>query len=172
MKFVMRLSHWAAALACVGMLLPQSALATTPQLPNQGMPPIYDAKLGRGGTLTGQVVNKQNVPVAGTPVVVFHQGKAVRNTTTDADGRYAVDGLRGGLYVLRTDKGFTIYRAWSPETAPPAAQASTMIVNGDEVLRAQGRAWYWLTNPWLISAGIAAAIIIPIAVNNDSKTSS
>ena len=59
-----------------------------------------------------------------------------------------------------------------PNTAPPAAQSAALLVSGSDVVRGQnGGLVYWLTNPWVLAGLIAAAIAIPIALNNHGSSS-
>jgi hypothetical protein len=46
-----------------------------------------------------------------------------------------------------------------------------LLVTGDQIVRGQGGLRYWLTNPWVLSIAVAAAIAVPIALSNRSKSS-
>ena len=165
------LSYTAAAIACLGLALPQSLLAQTAQRPVHVKPPIHDLILDQGGKLRGQVVRSQNAPVANTKVIVISGRKKVAETTTDADGRFEFAGLRAGMYAVGSAAGFGVYRTWTAEVAPPSALSAALIVEDERVVRGQGQLWYWMTNPFIVSALIAALIAIPIAVNNNDKKS-
>jgi hypothetical protein len=166
-------SNAIAAIACFGLLLPQSTFAqTASNAANHAKPPVRDLVLGQGGTLQGQVVDAQNAPRAGTAVIVLAGGKKVRETTTDNKGHFVVDGLRSGLYAVGSEGGFGVYRTWTSVTAPPSTPSAALIVESGEIVRGQSPLWYWLTNPWIVSLGIAALIVVPIAVNNNDKSSS
>src|SRR3954470_6107190 len=95
-----RLGSIAAAIACIGMVLPTSAMAAAAA--------NSDIALRTGGLLVGQVVDQQGVAKAGTPVSVQFAGKEVVNTTTDANGVFAAKGLRGGQYQLVTPQGGSV----------------------------------------------------------------
>ena len=43
---------------------------------------------------------------------------------------------RGGTYVVESEGGAVVCRAWVAETAPPVAQQGVLVVSGDEVQRA------------------------------------
>ena len=58
-------------------------------------------------------------------------------TKTDANGRFAFTGLRGGAYVLATKEQQSLYRLWAANTAPPAAQHAALVVHQGQVTRGQ-----------------------------------
>lgn len=175
------LTSTAVWLACLGIVLPRSVFAApgadqTRPLPSAttSMPVVTDVALGEGGTLVGQVVDQQGQAVANTPVIIHQQEQEVASTATDANGQFRVSGLHGGVYQVSAAQGTAVYRLWAPQTAPPAAQASAMLVSNPGIVRGQngGGLVYWLTNPWVLAGLLAAAITIPIALNNDHKGSS
>ena len=170
MKFM---SNVAVTVACLGLLLPQSVLAQqTTAAKKSAKPPVRDLVLGQGGTVRGQVVDAQNNPVASTLVAVVANGKKIRETTTDGNGRFSVSGLGSGVYAVGSAGGFGLYRTWSATAAPPATPTAALIVEDGSIERGQSQVLYWLTDPWVISLAIAAAIAIPIAVNNNKKSGS
>ena len=172
MTIVRVISQSAIAMACVGLLLPQSVLAVGTQgAAEQPKPPVHDLVLGQRGTLRGQVVSAENKPLASTTVLVVANGKKIAKTTTDARGHFAIEGLRAGTYAVGTESTFAVYRTWTEATAPPTAQPAAMLVTDSRVVRGQGRAWYWLTNPFVCTAALGAAIALPIALNNRSPSS-
>lgn len=164
----------AAALACIGMLV-QPALAGSPV----ALPAVADIALADGGLMTGKVVNAQGAPLAKTSVSLQQAGQEIAATTTNEEGVFAVQGLRGGLYQVVSDGGVVSYRLWAPNTAPPAANQSALIVTGQEILNGQygpqpghggngGGIMGWVReHPLLVAGGIAAAIAIPLAVADD-----
>jgi hypothetical protein len=164
------------ALTCCGMLSTQLAQAAGPvsysparsgAVANQPAS-VRDVALAEGGELRGQIVAVQ----APLPVVVRRNGEEVARTETDASGRFAVRGLTGGLYEVDTPVGQGMFRAWSPRTAPPAAEQSAVLVAQDKVVRGQwgSSAFGWLGNPWVLAAIVAAAIAIPLALDNDDAS--
>src|SRR5262245_61107741 len=124
------LSMLAATAACLGFVLPPTAFAATPMPPQQQPPapaaqPLLrtsDIALRNGGLLVGQVVNEQGVPLSNTIVAVRYGDREIVRTTTDKNGVFAAQGLRGGQYQLLTEKGQSVCRFWAPDTAPPSAQ--------------------------------------------------
>ena len=159
------------ALICVGMLGGQIAQAAAP---------IQDVALQPGGRLLGQIVDGQAVPQAATRLAVVSNGEAVALATTDAEGRFEVRGLTAGIYGIQTAQSGTVYRAWAPNTAPPAAVEQALVVNDSTVVRGQpmgppaapghwARHFAWLANPWVLAAIVAGAIAIPLAVDGDAS---
>ncbi|MEN0111485.1 MAG: carboxypeptidase-like regulatory domain-containing protein [Planctomycetota bacterium] len=164
----------AAALACVGMIA-QPSLATAPV----ASPAVADVALADGGVFVGKVVNGQGAVMADTTVSLQQAGQQIATAKTNEEGVFAVQGLRGGLYQVVADNGVVSYRLWAPNTAPPAANQSALIVTGDAVVSGQqygqqgGGVLRWMReNPLLVGAGVAAAIAIPIAVDDDDDPAS
>ena len=62
---------------------------------------VVDVVLSPDGTLAGRVVDTRNRPRGGTIVNVHRGRRVVARTRTDADGRYAITDLAGGLYQFR-----------------------------------------------------------------------
>jgi hypothetical protein len=183
-------------LATFGMILPPSAFAApgpdkTQPLPASISPPplplVSDVALGEGGVLSGQVVNRQGVPVPGASVVLRQNDVEVGGAATDLHGQFRVSGLRGGLYQVGAGQGAGIYRLWAARTAPPSAQTAALVVSGNDVIRGQccgdcggcnpcccdgGGLIGFLTSPIVVAALVATAIAVPIALANEHKSSS
>ena len=160
----------AVLVACVGMALPQSALAAAPQAIK-----VADVALQEGGVFVGKVVNAHGKPIAKTKVSIQQQDKIVANAVTDKQGSFAVEGLRGGHYLVVADGGMVAYRMWAPETAPPAANTSALVVTGQEIVNGNHRggfANFVKQRPMLVAAGIATAIAVPLAVADDDDDNS
>ena len=166
------------SLACLGVLLPQATFAAAPgelqQLPGQiaaseAGSVIRDIALREGGVLVGQIVTAEGTAAAKVPVSLQQNGTELVRTVTDANGLYAVKGLRGGVYQVVSGKTIDTYRLWTPGTAPPSARDAAMLVEGNAVVR--GKLGDLLGNPWVLTTIIAAAIAIPIAVSNSGSGS-
>lgn len=177
----------AAAMACFGMLI-QPALASAPIVESAQAPAVADVALGNGGLFVGKVVNAQGAPLAKVAVSMHQAGQEVATTTTDAEGVFAVQGLRGGLYQVVSEGGVVSYRLWAPNTAPPAANQSALIVTGGDVVNGQqycppaapacppshgGGILGWMReHPILVAAGVATAIAVPLALADDDDPAS
>jgi hypothetical protein len=168
----------AATLACLVMLTPPAARADEPA-PPLATSEAQDVALGNGGLLVGQVLNGQGLAQAGATVSVRQGDYEVVRTTTDENGLFAAQGLRGGQYAIKSDDSYRVCRLWAPNTAPPGAEQHAVIVQSNEVVRGQwgyhggfgrgGHPWlHWMkAHPYLTAGTIAAAIAVPIAFADD-----
>jgi hypothetical protein len=171
-----RFQMLAATLAWLGMVVPQAAFAAQPA------PPSQDVALGPGGLIVGQVVNPQGEVQRAAVVSIQHDQFEVVRTITDDNGMFAAQGLRGGTYQIVTEQSQGVYRLWAPETAPPAAHQSAMVVTNPDIVRGQwgshgfGYGYGWLdwmrAHPYLTAGIIASAIAIPVALaaNDDDHS--
>lgn len=184
------LQQYAAVLACVGMIsAPVTAASPTA---NQAQP--GDVALAPGGALGGQLVTAQGGALTQAPVVIYQNGEEVARTMTDQAGAFRADGLRGGLYDIVAPGYHGQYRLWAPGTAPPAANQGLLMVAGDQAVLGQSCGPYgacspaapacgacggpfaavtgWVAEHPLMTAGIiAAAIAIPLAIDDDDDAS-
>jgi hypothetical protein len=166
------LASFAAAVACVGMVLPPNALAVE-------SPIARDIALQNGGLLVGQVVDAQGVVQANVPVSIQYGQQEVARTTTDANGIFAAQGLRGGQYEIITREGASVCRLWAPGTEPPAAQKAALVVSGENVVRGMpgaGPMKSWVNwckcHPYITAGTVAAAVAIPLALADDDDSAS
>ena len=162
------IGYMAAALASWAMIVPSSAWAVEPTAQQA------DIALRPGGVLVGQVVDQQGAVKPGTVVSVQYSDYEVVRTTTDANGVFAAQGLRGGQYQLVTEDGISVCRLWAPHTAPPAARPAALVVTGNEIVRGQwggGPMHQWVdwvkAHPYIKAGVIATAIAIPLAIADD-----
>lgn len=172
MKLVRTLKKFTVMLACAGLLAGQTVQAASPI--------VRDVALQPGGVLSGQVLNEQAVAQGQAKVTVVCKGKPLTLTETDNAGRFVLAGLEPGIYELRLEQGGAAYRVWAPQTAPPAAEQSVLLVQDSRVVRGlghpgadlgKGAAGHlsWLANPWVLAGGVAAAIAIPLALDDDAS---
>jgi hypothetical protein len=163
--------HALAFLALVGVLMPQPLLAVDSTASSAASAAkIRDVALDASGTLHGQVLDSRGAVAEGLVLHVLQGGQEVAAAQTDHEGRFQVDGLRGGVYQLATQQSATSYRVWNQRGAPPAAQPTALIIVGQDVVRGQG-AFDVLTNPWVLGGIVAAAIAIPLALDGDDDGS-
>jgi hypothetical protein len=134
----------------------------------------------------GKVVNAQGAPLTKVAVSLQQAGHEVATTTTDAEGVFAVQGLRGGVYQVVSEGGVVSYRLWAPNTAPPAANQSALIVTGSDIVSgqygppmapgaptSQGGCLAWMReHPLLVGAAVATAIAVPLALADDDDPAS
>jgi hypothetical protein len=155
----------AAAIASMGMLLPPSAIANSP------VTQASDVALRAGGLLVGQVVDAQGQAKRRTEVSIRQGEQEIVRATTDENGVFAAQGLRGGHYQLLTSEGGCSCRLWAADTAPPAARPAALIVCGDNVVRGQygagGMIGWVKAHPYITAGVVAAAIATPLAFIDD-----
>lgn len=163
MKSLKILKAAAVSLACFGVLVPRAeALASVSKTSaEKTVKAPADLQLGKGGTLTGIVIDLQQKPIDGAVVSVRQGSKEVARTITDRKGHFQVKNLRGGVYEIVSAKGTGLYRAWAEKTAPPQARKSALVVSGAEVVRGQFGGLDIITLTTLGSA-LAAAILAGI----------
>ena len=142
-----------------------------------------DVSLMDHGTLHGQVVDVHGAPAGGAQITVRQGEHVVVSVQADASGRFSIRDLQGGVYQLQTDQGGGLYRLWAPGTAPPSAVQQLLVVDGN-VIRGQyrgglagadsgqfgGMFMRLLHNPWFVGAGIATAIALPLALDDDDAS--
>jgi hypothetical protein len=121
-------------------------------------------------------VDGQGIGRPGVAVSVMHGTHEVVRTTTDANGVFAAQGIRGGQYLILSPEGQLVCRAWAEGTAPPSASAAAVLAPGDDLARGQfgyglgiGKAWLeWMrAHPYLTAGTVAAAIAVPLAFADD-----
>ncbi|MCE9552172.1 MAG: hypothetical protein K8T91_02205 [Planctomycetes bacterium] len=186
---------WTKALVVVSGILVASNLAygQLPQGQQNNLPGVatcVDVVLAPGGVLRGQVQSGQAAPCGAMELVLMQVGKESARTTTDRNGMFELNGVRGGAYAVSAGGATMDVRLWSEGTAPPSARDSLMVIargdvsrgqgsdglqgQGSDVTRGQGPGgtfWRTVTNPWVSAGLIGAAIAVPIALNNNDSGS-
>jgi hypothetical protein len=130
-----------AGLASVGFLLPQTGAQAGKLIPTPrsvaAIPGILDVEMSATGTVTGQMIDSKGKPVDGA-VVVFRQGKRdVTKAVTDSKGVFVARDLRGGVYRVISQQGQSVYRLWTPKTAPPIAKSRMVLTQRRSLVRGQ-----------------------------------
>ena len=170
MQFPRNLQVVAAFLACLGVLIPAPLLCgempPVPVPPFARSPNIVDIALHEGGTLLGLVVDSQGRPSPRGAVALRHVNREMARTFADQNGRFVVNGLLGGTYEIAAAGTTGLYRLWAANTAPPSAQPVVVIVEGGVRVRGQQPAAQLLGNPWVLTAVVAAAIAVPVALTS------
>lgn len=167
--------HGVIAATCCSMLFGQMVQGAnpTPAVPRAvaGQVKVQDITLQQDGSLKGQVHGAQGTPIAKAEVVVVRQGQIVARTTTDAKGQFTFAKMSGGVHQIVTEQGVAPVRIWTAQTAPGTAQKSVAI-EPSTIIRAQGggSALAWLANPWVLAGIVAAAIAIPLALDNNDAS--
>lgn len=166
-------------LVCSILLLPlQQIIAANPYVgAHKGAPlptghTVRDIALAAGNIMKGQVVDAQGNACRDVPVRLVKMGEntgEILSLTTDAEGRFEFAAVGGGVYLLETPGAVSIYRAWVPNTAPPSASHSALLVQGNQAVRGNLGAVSPLG--WaLFAIGVAAAIAIPVALDDDDAS--
>ena len=194
---MMRLTRWQTWIVffcSLVMAVPRPALAAALANPgsqtdvnhNAEVPAVGDVALRAGGQLVGQLLRGSGSPCAKTPIAIQWRGRELGRTVTNANGVFAIAGLRGGTYTVAAEGTAATFRLWAPGTAPPSAVDAAMVVSGEPVVRGQGqppcyaggrvgysRLGALLRNPWVLAALVGTAIAVPIATadsGNDSAS--
>jgi hypothetical protein len=178
-------------LAVLGFCLPHPILAAGAAA--EPAPAVIDVALTGGGLLIGQVVDTQGAPLSKVPVSLRTRDGEVGNTRTDASGRFAFRGLRGGVYQAVAAGDQVTFRLWAPGTAPPPSQQGLLLIAGRQTVRGQcyeqgcgecvescapagapgcGKMACCLANPWIVAGIIATAVAVPVAIHNADGPSS
>ena len=166
----------AIALATVGIALPHAPLygaGTHRESTPQSRTRVADVALAPGGVLKGQVVTSQGVARQGATVSVQQEGREVARVLTDQQGNFTAPGLKGGTYLVATEGAVGPVRAWSHNTAPPAASAGILLVPQSVTALGQGQGLLGggslLTNPGLLITAGFIGTIIAVAVTEDAS---
>jgi len=174
-----RLQQGMVWLACCGVCLPTQQAKGDERFTTatKSAELVDDVAIDPEGILTGRVLNSDGKPVEGTQVDLVRADDQLASTTTTAEnGSFQFEGVAGGVYRILAVNHSVMVRAWTSDAAPPNARNESWIVVGD-VVRAQGCSTCgdaggsgcgnsplgWL----LIGAAIAAAIAIPLALDDD-----
>ena len=168
----------AALMACCGLMVPSACLYAEP--PSAGLLPAIDLELDGQSIASGWLLDTTGQPLADVPVAVRYQDQVVSLASTAPNGQFRLGPLSGGAYTLVAGGNAFNLRAWMPGTAPPAASQQAVLYVGS-VERGQdcttgsctvpgavagGGPLALLMNPFVIGAAVAAAIAIPLALDD------
>ena len=164
----------AVLLACVGMLA-SPLQAAHPR--NGAANLIPDVALQNGGVIDGVFVSPNGHKRGGSIVRVISRGELKAQTTTDKNGRFRVENLRGGIYQFQTEKGVSTVRVWTVQAAPPSAARQLLIVDQGDVVRGLwgdhshgGQIMNALSNPIVLAGIVAVAVAVPLALDDNDAS--
>ncbi len=160
------------ALTCLGVFFPHSSFATE-MVVNDGFQvnkDIQDLSL-QDGVLIGGLVDSNGRGVEDAPVVIGQNGKAIVELRTDAEGRFAVKGLKPGVYQVVSHGGLDSYRVWEADQAPANAKKGVIQVVDPNVARgATSGSAFDLANILIAGLVIIPAVAIPLALDDDDAS--
>lgn len=150
---------------------------------------LANVELQVDGNLAGQLLSENGLPVMNTTVQVHDQSdpnKVAQTVKTDKNGQFKVASLKGGSCILTVADHSYACRTWVHGTAPPKSIRSIALVAEGDVVRGQCNSECAPCKPTMMqrircmSTGqklgvglvIAAAIAIPIALNDDDDDAS
>jgi hypothetical protein len=175
MKRSGRWCRTAVVLALLGTTIPQQLIAapipTHSSAHARERASITDVALDAKGKLYGQVLSENGAAANDVTIHVLQNGREVTTATTNQEGQFEISGLRGGVYQFTTGESGITYRVWAPHTAPPAAHQVALLVDDHGLVRAQD--WpilNFLSNPWVLGVGVAAAIAVPLSLDDDDAS--
>jgi hypothetical protein len=174
-----RRAPWHTALAFVaafGLLAPPPARAAngpataqtvSPTPAHAGDPIVIDVSLQGGGQVNGQLMGPNGLGAPRQTVFFLRQGAMVGACQTDDAGRFAIKGLTGGVYEVRSSQGGALLcRCWAPQTAPPSATSNLMLSTSSQVVRGQtcfcNGSCSWLKGPlpWIASIVTVVGLVV------------
>lgn len=159
--------HWAAAADLVTHEDTTAAAPTSSAPQPAALPKINDVALSRGEILTGVVVDPTGTPVHSAPVALLQSGRELARTNTDRLGRFAFQGLRGGVYQIVASDSAGVFRVWAAGTSPPAARPLAVLIRNPLIVRGQGPLHdLFFSDAFVLSAVVIGAIVVPFAILN------
>lgn len=100
-------------------------------------PAAIDVAMAKDGTISGRVLDADQKGVAKTEVSVRQGKMEVAKVVTDAEGRFELSDVKGGVYVLAANSGYGLFRFWTAKSAPPKAHEQVLLMSQAVVVRAQ-----------------------------------
>ncbi|QDS88636.1 hypothetical protein EC9_28270 [Rosistilla ulvae] len=169
-----------AALLCAAVCMQQAVFAAQPQFTVVEGVKVYrgiqDLALDQAGNLNGSIVDVAGQPVQGATVVIGQQTEHVTTVKTNERGEYSVQGLNPGVYQVASFAGLRTFRVWNADNAPKDSVKGVIDVTDTNTYRGQrgggeGLLLRLLKSPLVWTAVIAAAIVIPLALDDDDDAS-
>ncbi|MED5449293.1 MAG: carboxypeptidase-like regulatory domain-containing protein [Planctomycetota bacterium] len=135
MKVCSRIQQGLVVLVTATSLLGSQVLLSAAQVSTSAQ--AVDVALSATATLSGAVVDTRGHARGKTAVEVRRGRRLVARALTDANGRYDVSNLPGGLYQVRVDGTETLVRAWAAGTAPRSAAKQLPVIADAPIVRGQ-----------------------------------
>lgn len=154
-------------------------IAETPSKPiagKLGKLAEVDVAVGEGGLLLGQVVTSAGVPIEGATVAVSTDDNRYAETKTNKHGAFAFRGVTGRAELVGP-KCRQPVRAWTGDSAPPAATPAVLLVEGSVLARGQrhpgpavqgffSQGKQLMANPVFVAGVVGTAVAVPVALAN------
>ncbi len=183
MKLAKLVRSAAVVLACWNFVVPlrliQAAVSPSSSDTLSVQKDLAHIALGANGRLSGQLVDPQGKPLHAHPVSVYQaqnpqpNAEPIADVKTDAKGRFVIEGLKSGAYIVVADESVTVCRCWNANVAPPVAKPQVLMVTDGQIQRGQHPIGEMLfANPIILILLIVAAIAIPVAIHNSQDNAS
>lgn len=151
-------------LASLGLIVPYNECAAAQPVPQKTVDKVEfsvtDIELAEGNVLKGSLIDGRGKGIDGAKVSIHFNDKEIASAVTDQNGAFAVRGLRGGQHVIITGEEAALVRLWAPDTAPPKARTSALLVRGSSVVRGQFGGISMVEIATLAVAGVATGYAI------------
>lgn len=150
--------------ATLGLLMPQATFAGE----RTHRSPIRDVALQQAGTLRGAILSAEGKNATGQRVSLAANGELVADAVVGADGKFAIVGIRPGVYSVSVGESQNVVRLWSTTAAPPAATPELLLVDQQSlVVRGKGGGGAhlpsfdhpFLVGGMLLTAGLIGGVI-------------
>lgn len=100
-------------------------------------PAAIDVAMAKDGTISGRVLDADQNGLAKSEVSIRQGKMEIAKTVTDAEGRFKIVNLKGGVYVVAANRGFGLFRFWTAKSAPPKSHDQVLLMSNSVVVRAQ-----------------------------------
>lgn len=163
------LAVWTAAYLVVGGTA-KTAGAASPEVIRE----VQQVVLQPDGRVHGMLVDQAGRGVSDAPVVIGEEGKLLKQLRTDAEGKFVWKEARVGAFQVVTPERATVYRVWPSDNAPKDAKPAIIQTVDPTIARgaSHGPLVTFLTNPIFLALLVAAAIAIPLALDDDDDSAS
>lgn len=98
---------------------------------------IRDVQLTQQGKFQGQLLTPAGKSVSNAVVQLRFRGAPIAAAKTDANGRFAISGVRAGAHEVVTGAVHSPVRLWSYGAAPRGARTGMVVAISETVIRGQ-----------------------------------